>query len=138
MDPIDHKMMLLHLYAGYRAGEDRTCGKKVRYSEESAIRSAEAMNKKPTTRHEVEAYPCPFCNHWHLGGVWPVERMQALLEKEEKAEMSKESKCVNCVYYDKDGFVLNGYDQKIPDTCKTGSEYYCVVSGYSLFKDKDA
>jgi len=48
----------------------------------------------------------------------------------------KEFKCKECIYFNPDGFQLNGYDEKIPDTCKTGSEYYCVISGYSLFESK--
>lgn len=78
---MDHKIMLLHLYAGYKAGVEKTCGQKVRYaSEEKAVKSAEVMNKKPTTRRIVEAYPCPFCNCWHLGGAMDIEGMQEVLD----------------------------------------------------------
>lgn len=46
-------------------------------------------------------------------------------------------KCNKCVYYDKNRYQLNDYGDKLPDTCLTGSDYYCVVSGYSLFELKD-
>ncbi len=47
-----------------------------------------------------------------------------------------EFKCLKCIYYNEDGYKLNGYGEKLPDTCLTGSQYYCVISGYSLFKKK--
>jgi len=48
----------------------------------------------------------------------------------------KEFKCKKCVYFNPNGFQLNGYGIKLPDHCKTGSEYYCVISGYSLFEER--
>ena len=48
----------------------------------------------------------------------------------------KKSKCEKCIYFNPNGYQLNGYNEKLPDTCKTGSEYFCVISGYSLFEEK--
>jgi len=48
----------------------------------------------------------------------------------------KEFKCKKCVYFDPNGFQLNGYGDKLPEHCKTGSEYFCVISGYSLFEER--
>ncbi len=69
----------LHINAGKKAGADATCGKKVRYSEESAEKAAVAMNKKPSTRKELEHYPCAFCDQWHVGRKMTVEELLAYL-----------------------------------------------------------
>lgn len=42
-----------------------SCGRKIRYSEVSAARAAEAMAKK--TRREFDAYKCRHCDAWHIG-----------------------------------------------------------------------
>ena len=80
---MDRELYDLHITAGRKSGEERTCGKKVRYpSEELAFKSAEAMNKKPSTRHALEAYPCAFCGLWHLGGVMPLEVLRSFAATE--------------------------------------------------------
>lgn len=56
-----------HLKAGWRAGKDRTCGKKVDYkTEESAAKAAVKMSEK--YERDLEHYPCCFCEGWHIGG----------------------------------------------------------------------
>lgn len=61
-----------HLKAGWRAGEARTCGKKVDYKyEESAVRAATKMSEKYD--RDMEAYPCCFCEGWHIGGTFNRE-----------------------------------------------------------------
>ena len=77
---VEKELYELHLNAGEKAGEERTCGKKVKYnSEETAVKSADSMNKKPTTRRELEAYPCYFCKNWHIGGKMPVEVLRSFI-----------------------------------------------------------
>lgn len=77
----DH-MKEKHLAAGRLAGCDRTCTGKVRYGhEESATKAATAMNKKPTTRKELEPYPCPFCDGWHIGRKMSEEELDAAIER---------------------------------------------------------
>ena len=45
------------------------CAGKVRYGhQETAEEAAAKMNKKATTRRRLEAYRCPECAGWHLGG----------------------------------------------------------------------
>ena len=64
-----------------KAGEERTCGKKVRYpAEESAQRAAIEMNKKPTTKKPLEAYPCPFCDNWHIGRAMSLDELRKYVE----------------------------------------------------------
>ena len=71
----------MHILAGRAAGVDKTCGKKIRYpTEESAGRAAESMNKKPTTKRELEPYPCAFCSQWHVGGKMTPGVLHALAE----------------------------------------------------------
>lgn len=53
-----------------------------------------------------------------------------------KTSNKEEYKCLKCAYYNKDGFKLNGYGDKLPYTCLTGSEYYCIISDHSLFEKK--
>lgn len=52
------------------SGREVSCGGKVNYkSEETATRSAQEMNAKPTTRNVLEPYPCEFCGGWHIGRI---------------------------------------------------------------------
>ena len=75
---MDPALEALHKSAGLKAGEERTCGKKVRYpAEESANRAAAEMNTKPATRKTLEAYPCPFCGQWHIGRKMSSEELTA-------------------------------------------------------------
>jgi hypothetical protein len=48
----------------------------------------------------------------------------------------EEYKCEKCIYHNPNKFSLNGYGEELPDFCETGSEYYCCVTGYSLFKER--
>lgn len=74
----------LHINAGRRAGRDKTCGTKVGYpTEYSAIRAAEAMNKKSTTRKPLEGYPCAFCEKWHIGRQMSLEELRSYLDSGE-------------------------------------------------------
>jgi hypothetical protein len=74
MDPRIHD---LHIKAGTLAGLERTCGVKQRYpTEEHAQRASDAMNKKPTTRKELEPYPCAFCHQWHVGRKMSLEELE--------------------------------------------------------------
>jgi hypothetical protein len=78
---VDDALRELHLNAGRKAGEERTCGKKVRYpSEESAERAAVEMNAKPTTKKPLEAYPCPFCVQWHIGRAMTIDELRSYVE----------------------------------------------------------
>ena len=75
---VDPEVHALHIRAGLAAGKERTCEKKVRYSsEQSATKAATAMNAKPSTRKTLEAYPCAFCNAWHVGRAMSLEELQS-------------------------------------------------------------
>jgi hypothetical protein len=75
---MDEELFHLHIAAGLKAGKERTCGKKVAYpSEESGVRAANEMNTKPTTRKELEAYPCAFCKQWHIGRKMSLEELRS-------------------------------------------------------------
>jgi hypothetical protein len=75
MDPTLHA---LHVAAGLRAGRERTCTGKIAYGgEDSASRAAAQMNRKPTTRKVLEAYPCAFCLAWHIGRAMSPEELDA-------------------------------------------------------------
>lgn len=78
MTPELHAM---HIAAGRLAGQESACGKKVAYgSEISATIAADAMNEKPTTRNVLEAYPCAFCEKWHVGRKMSVEELRRAIE----------------------------------------------------------
>lgn len=71
---MDKNIYDLHIKAGLACGESHTCGKKIDYkSEEVAIKSAEKMSIK--YEKEMEAYPCAFCNGWHIGRKMPIEEL---------------------------------------------------------------
>lgn len=56
----------MRLLAGRTYGQETTCGRKVDYkSEASADKAAKGMMAKG--RKDLEAYPCAFCDGWHIG-----------------------------------------------------------------------
>lgn len=57
-----------HLRVGRESGREATCGQKVDYkSEGTAIKVAERMNGRGDRRNVLEAYPCYWCEGWHIG-----------------------------------------------------------------------
>jgi len=51
----------------YETDEERSCSRKVRHkSGEVAAAVARGMEKK--LGREMEAYPCDYCDGWHVGG----------------------------------------------------------------------
>lgn len=85
---MNEQLYQLHLKAAQKVGEQRTCGKKTRFiSEEKAQRAAEAHNTWIGRRHNVEPYPCPFCNQWHIGGIMPMEILQVITKCFERKNM---------------------------------------------------
>jgi hypothetical protein len=70
----------LHIKVGIIIGKEKTCGKKINYqTEETAIEAAEQMNQKPNTRNTLEAYPCGFCNDWHIGRKMTKAELESYL-----------------------------------------------------------
>lgn len=67
---MDAELVELHKKAALSSGKDRACEGKINFkSEETAEKAAARLNKK-TDRpnfHLLEAYPCPFCEGWHIG-----------------------------------------------------------------------
>jgi hypothetical protein len=74
----------MHLAAGRYFGQLATCGRKIRHpDEQSAAKHAKALNSAKNRTHEVEAYPCYWCNMgvdwtegeytWHVGRAMPPE-----------------------------------------------------------------
>ena len=73
---MDEATRQMHLEAGRQSGRDATCGPKIDYkSEESAVRAAEAMNSKQKVRKPLEAYPCYWCEGWHIGRAMSTEEL---------------------------------------------------------------
>lgn len=71
----------LHLNAGRAIGKDKTCACKIDYkSEETAIEAADRMNSKPNTRNILAAYPCAFCQGWHIGRAMTREELEHHIE----------------------------------------------------------
>ena len=80
---MDDELRALHLNAGRKAGEARTCGTKIRYPTlESAQRAAESMNAKPNTKNTLEPYPCPFCEQWHIGREMKIDELRSYVDSE--------------------------------------------------------
>jgi hypothetical protein len=58
----------LHIAASLRAGRAVECDKKVAYgSEAHAASAADVMNKERSSPYTMGAYPCAFCEKWHVG-----------------------------------------------------------------------
>lgn len=77
---MEESIRKLRLKAGEKAGRERTCGNKVKYSEASATKAAKKMNTKPSTRKELEAYPCFFCGQWHVGRKMSKEELEIYVQ----------------------------------------------------------
>lgn len=67
----------MHLRAGETYGEASTCGKKVRYSEGSAMTAAVKLTERYD--RELEAYPCCWCSEWHIGRQMTDEERKRFL-----------------------------------------------------------
>ena len=79
---MDEETFQLHINAGLKAGLDKTCGKKIAYpTEDSARRAADEMNAKPTTVKMLEAYPCAFCDKWHVGRMMSPEELRSYVKQ---------------------------------------------------------
>lgn len=71
---MDEVTRQLHLDAGRRYGREATCGVKIDYkSEASAQRAATKMMAKGSK--ELEAYPCAWCDGWHIGRKMSEEEL---------------------------------------------------------------
>ena len=69
--------MILHLKAGFQAGKERTCGKKIDYkSEDTARKAVFKITKKGKNRHLLEPYPCLFCEGWHIGRKMSMKELE--------------------------------------------------------------
>lgn len=70
----------LHLEAGKKFGEVKTCGNKTKFqTEEHCERAVQAHNIWKGRKHDVEAYPCAFCSNWHVGKVIPFEFLKEVV-----------------------------------------------------------
>lgn len=78
---MDAELVRLHLLAGKYCGKWFTCDGKVAHdTEEIATKVATKMNGRPEgkKRYDVEAYPCAFCNKWHVGRKMTIEELKEL------------------------------------------------------------
>lgn len=77
---MEQELHQLHLIAGQKAGQEKTCGKKIKHATEEAAKVAAAShNKWEGRRHDVEPYPCFFCNQWHIGNIMPLEVLKSVV-----------------------------------------------------------
>ncbi len=80
---MDQELYNLHLEAGRRVGEAKTCGKKVKFADEAAaVKAAASHNKWVKRHHDVEPYPCAFCAQWHIGQIMPIELLKQIIGDE--------------------------------------------------------
>ena len=87
---MDQHLHDLHLKAGRVAGQEKTCGKKAAYaSEEAATRAAAAHNRWDKRRHDVEPYPCAFCQQWHVGNIMPRSLLEEMAEQHDASRESE-------------------------------------------------
>ncbi len=76
----------MHRKVGSIMNKIGVCGEKINYkSEESATRAAESMNKRTERRgyHKLEAYPCFYCEGWHIGREMTEEEMIKYIQEAE-------------------------------------------------------
>lgn len=76
---MEERIKQLHIATGKLAGVEKTCGKKNSFdTEEEAQKAANAHNKWKERRHDVEPYPCAFCEKWHIGNIMPLELLESM------------------------------------------------------------
>lgn len=82
MRGMSNELVSLHYDAAFRAGREKSCGNKVDHrTYERALVASYRLNDSGHARHEVEPYPCPFCQGWHVGNKMSEEEFQELLKK---------------------------------------------------------
>lgn len=82
---MDAQEFAMHLAAGKHYGQASACGAKIRHgSEERAASAARVLNGRHLP-HKVEAYPCYWCNDWHVGREM-TEEERSLFTKMEGQE----------------------------------------------------
>jgi hypothetical protein len=75
------KIYNLHIESSKIVGREKACGKKQAYpSEEVASERAFAYNAWKNRRHDVEAYPCYFCNMWHIGKIMSTKVIRCIIK----------------------------------------------------------
>ena len=83
---MDKKTYDLHLLVGKLSGVEKTCGKKIRFETlESAQKGSDSHNKWEKRKHDVEPYPCFFCNQYHIGGIMKQEILEKIVEEYQKS-----------------------------------------------------
>lgn len=79
---MEERIRQLHLEAGLRCGREHTCGNKQAYEGEAdAGRAAVAHNRWTERKHDVEPYPCAFCERWHIGRIMTVDELEAIIAR---------------------------------------------------------
>lgn len=74
---MDAETVAMHLRAGKAYGEEATCGSKVKHlSEDVASRMAASLNRRVNKTHDVEPYPCFWCQNWHVGRTMTPEEVE--------------------------------------------------------------
>ena len=68
------------LEVGRALGRKHTCRDKVDYKSRY-LAELKAAELSPNARHELEAYPCPFCHGWHIGGRLSEQDAARALER---------------------------------------------------------
>lgn len=77
MIAMEQELHDLHIHAGRVCGQEKTCGKKVRYPDEAtAAHVCEKFAKSGKMKHALEPYPCDFCGQWHLGRVMTIDELR--------------------------------------------------------------
>ena len=105
---MDKRLVELHTKAGIVCGQQKTCGKKVRYNtEETATKSAKKLFESGKSKYELEPYPCPFCTKWHIGRKMAAKE----LEKWEKIFDEGDYKIIKCT---KCGKILFDGELRLP------------------------
>ena len=80
---MDQNEYNLQLKIAILCGEKNSCGTKINYkSEATSVKKALEINMKKG--RNLEAYPCPFCNGWHLGSKKTKEDIDKITEGKDR------------------------------------------------------
>jgi len=84
---LEPELYRLHLDSGRICGEEKTCGKKVKYgSEADAAKVAASLNRSTRIWLHSVPLPCAFCGKWYIGNMMPPEFMRGIIKGCDKHE----------------------------------------------------
>ena len=76
---VQHGSLTLTNLAYLEAAKSAAANWQAEKDRKAAEKAAAAHNQWDKRKHDVQAYPCFFCDHWHVGGIMTIEELKAVI-----------------------------------------------------------